>query len=311
MMILSSLNKNFLFTENDQYGIYREFSYLDHRGNQRQPNPTILYLGTKPGAKQKNGTINTLVCGIALDYLNPEEHTRLRQALPQIMQAKGKDRYRVGKELLPDIFAGINVKPGSKIPHQHDSKASGGGGAFRSYVQERIKGAISKKMLALKVEPEDQTRAEKLANEDGLEWTELTDQTKNQYLEQATRKRGEEEIEYETFKRDLEPEEEALEEPEEPEEPEPEPAPPKVKPTAQTQPAAPPLVKPTMTRIEPGAGIEPGLPPTKDITNKLQKAPQPTLPIKVDKAKRQVPPTNIVDKETKEQSGADPNEDVS
>ena len=65
------------------------------------PRPRVLVFGswTHPN------TGNTLVGGVNLNYLNPEQIERLRTYLPEILAQKTlKARYWEGKRLLPDIF---------------------------------------------------------------------------------------------------------------------------------------------------------------------------------------------------------------
>ena len=65
------------------------------------PRPRVLVFGSWV---HKN-TGNTLVGGINLNYLNPEQIERVRTYLPEILAQKTlKARYWEGKRLLPDVF---------------------------------------------------------------------------------------------------------------------------------------------------------------------------------------------------------------
>ena len=67
----------------------------------QDPRPDILLLG----AYRHPATNNNLVGGINLHYINQDQRDRLARSLPQIMQAKNlRQRYWVGRQLLPDIF---------------------------------------------------------------------------------------------------------------------------------------------------------------------------------------------------------------
>ena len=65
------------------------------------PTPDILLLGSW----RHPNTRNNLVGGINLHYLNEKQRDELARILPQIMQGGNlKQRYRIGAELLPDVF---------------------------------------------------------------------------------------------------------------------------------------------------------------------------------------------------------------
>jgi hypothetical protein len=74
------------------------FAYSNFKND---PTPDILLLG----AWQHPGTRNNLVGGINIHYLNEKQRNALAEILPQIMQANNlKQRYWVGRHLLPDVF---------------------------------------------------------------------------------------------------------------------------------------------------------------------------------------------------------------
>lgn len=83
---------------NDGHGRIYTFDYPNYKLDQR---PRVLVLGY-----WKNpDTGNKLLGGINLNYLTEPELQKLRVALPLILRPKDlKNRYNVGKRILPDIF---------------------------------------------------------------------------------------------------------------------------------------------------------------------------------------------------------------
>lgn len=261
-MNITQLDKNFIICENS--GSTERFNYLDRKGETSKP--TILYLGTW-NRKLKSGITRDYVCGINLNYLDQQKLVALRRNLDKILKPTTlKGKYNVGNELLPHIFNGKNA-------------------SYRTYDESRISRSIEGRLLALKVEKEDEEIAKKLASEDGYEFDEIKDDdTKKQYIEQAIRKRADEEYERqeqaEKDKKIIEPEEK---------EPKLEPPKPLPKPTTK------PLVKPptpikqptpkqppkTMVKPTPGPGIQYQL-PIKPSKIEIEKAQPP------EKSKNQV-----------------------
>jgi hypothetical protein len=75
-----------------------KFAYSNFKND---PTPDILLLG----AWKHPNTRNNLVGGINLHYLNEKQRDALARILPQIMQGGDlKERYWIGRRLLPDVF---------------------------------------------------------------------------------------------------------------------------------------------------------------------------------------------------------------
>ena len=80
------------------YGRVYQFDYPKFQVDKR---PRVLVLG-----KWRHPTTgNVLLAGINLNYLSEDEIERLRMSLGAILAQKNlKKRYRVGRDLVPDIF---------------------------------------------------------------------------------------------------------------------------------------------------------------------------------------------------------------
>lgn len=138
------------------------------------PTPAVLYLGTWR-MTDRHGEKKTFICGINLAYLDDEsELAAVQHALPEILKNKNmKTRYQVGKDLLPDVFRK----------------------AYRTYnVRNIVARPVRGRLYALKPSDEDKEEAKDLATKDGFDWDELSNQERNQYLDQAVRKRGSEDV---------------------------------------------------------------------------------------------------------------------
>ena len=89
---------NDLDTIMEGYGKRMAFDYENWHVD---PTPNILQLGTWVHPN----TGNTLVAGINLNYLTPQQVLQVREFLPSILQNRHlKLRYWKGMEILPDIF---------------------------------------------------------------------------------------------------------------------------------------------------------------------------------------------------------------
>jgi hypothetical protein len=206
--------------------------YFDYRKIKKgrellsSPRPMVLHLGTWR-MTDKQDQKKTFVCGLNLAYLSDEgELAAVQQALPDILKPKNmKTRYKVGKELLPDIFRK----------------------AYRTYnVNNIVARPIRGRLYALTPSDEDKEEAERLATRDGFEWDELENQERNQYLDQAVRKRGSEDVERQRKSQKEREQIDALIKQKEREEPEEEPELKKPKPSKK-----PPLPKPPKKPPEP------------------------------------------------------------
>lgn len=249
----------------EDYGRKLYFDYRKQRRGQEllsSPSPIVLYLGTWR-MTDKEGNKKKFLCGVNLAYLADEEElAAVKKALPEILRVKNmKARYRIGKTLLPDIFRR----------------------AYRTYnVNNVVNRPVRGRLYALKTTDDDKEEAKILASKDGREWGDLENQDKNQYLDQAIRKRGSEDVkrqekskkEREQIDKHMEPEA-APEKPEEPiekqpeEEPEELSKPPKPpKPPAPPKPPKPPA--PPKRKFQP-IGLGPGYEqPTPEEEPKLQ-----------------------------------------
>jgi hypothetical protein len=87
-----------MYLFNEGYGKTIDF---DYKPAQHDPSPRVLQLGqfVHPSTK------NTLVGGINLNYLTPDQVDQLRYYLPEILSNRNlKARYWAGRKLLPGIF---------------------------------------------------------------------------------------------------------------------------------------------------------------------------------------------------------------
>lgn len=245
-MLLEEISNPETIVESDDYGRKLYFDYQKTRGGKEllsSPSPIVLYLGTWR-MTDKQGEKKTFICGLNLAYLEDEEElAAVRQALPDILKTTNmKTRYRVGSTLLPDVF----------------SKA------YRTYnINNVVSRPIRGRLHILKTSDEDKEEAKDLATQDGREWKDMDNQERNQYLDQAVRKRGSEDIKrqekskkereqidtYVQKKTEPEPKKEVEEEPPEPSKPEP-PAPAPLPKIAKKTP------QPTFKPLELGPGYE-------------------------------------------------------
>ena len=198
-MLLEDMSNASTIIESDDYGRKLYFDYQKRRGGRdllSSPSPIVLYLGTWRMTDKKQER-KTFICGLNLAYLDDEEElAAVRQALPEILKAGNmKSRYRIGSTLLPDIF----------------SKA------YRTYnINNVVSRPIRGRLHALKTSDEDKDEAKDLADKDGRAWADMDNQERNQYLDQAVRKRGSEDIKrQEKSKKEREQIDRRLEEPEE------------------------------------------------------------------------------------------------
>lgn len=229
---------------------YARKLYFDYQKKERgrdvlsSPSPIVLYLGTWR-MTDKQGNKKKFICGVNLAYLADEEElAAIQQALPDILRSKNmKSRYRIGKTLLPDIFRR----------------------AYRTYnINNLVTRPIRGRLYALKTTDDDKDEARSLADKDGLDWEDLGNQERNQYLDKAVQKRGSEDVKRQEKSKkerdqidrhfEKEPEEEKPEAPleKEPEEAPREPPKPAPAPTA-------PVVKPPKREFKPielGPGYE-------------------------------------------------------
>lgn len=170
-------NPNTIIEAPEDYGRKLYFDYRKKVKGQEvmsSPSPVVLHLGTWR-MKDRYGVNKKFICGINLAYLDDEtELVALQEALPQILKSPDmKTRYRVGKNLLPDIF---------------DK-------AYRTYnVNNLVTRPVYGRFYALKPSDDDKKEAQTLASNDGLEWSQLNNKERNQYIDQALRKRGESDI---------------------------------------------------------------------------------------------------------------------
>lgn len=170
-------NPNTIIEAPEDYGRKLYFDYRKKVKGQdimSSPSPVVLHLGTWR-MKDRYGVNKKFICGINLAYLNDEtELAALQETLPQILKSPDmKTRYRVGKNLLPDIFEK----------------------AYRTYnVNNLVTRPVYGRFYALKPSDDDKKEAQILASNDGLEWSQLNSKERNQYIDQALRKRGESDI---------------------------------------------------------------------------------------------------------------------
>ena len=247
-MLLQDISEAHTIVESDDYGQKLYFDYQKKRGGREllsSPSPIVLYLGTWR-MTDKQGNNKTFVCGLNIAYLEDEEElAALKKSLPEILQANGmKARYRVGSTLLPDIF----------------SKA------YRTYnIQNIVSRPIRGRLHVLKTSDEDKEEAKDIASKDGKDWSSMDNQERNQYLDQAVRKRGSEDVKHQEqskkereqiekhFEKEKEEPEPEIEEPEEKEEPEVPPPPPAPAPQPKIQQKT---AQPTFKPLELGPGYE-------------------------------------------------------
>jgi hypothetical protein len=96
LLCIESLDRVFAILEG--YGKKLSFEYPNFHND---PHPIILQLGTyiHPNTKNK------LVGAVNLNYMTAEEQELLRYYLPEVLKGKNlKDRYWIGRKLLPYIF---------------------------------------------------------------------------------------------------------------------------------------------------------------------------------------------------------------
>lgn len=228
----------------DDYGRKISFDYRKERKGKEllsSPSPIVFYLGTWR-MTDKDGNKKTFLCGLNLAYLADEEElAAIKQALPEILKSNNmKTRYRIGSTLLPLIFRR----------------------AYRTYNVNNIIGRpIRGRLYALKTSDDDKEEAKELASKDGLEWSELKNQERNQYLDKALTKRGAADVKrQEKSKKERKQIDKYLEPPTEPIKLEPEPEEEPEELSKALPPAPPPQVKPqkpaAFKPIELGPGYE-------------------------------------------------------
>ncbi len=172
MFLEEIANPQTIVEATDDYGRKLYFDYRKVRKGKEllsHPSPIVFYLGTWR-MTDKQGNKKKFICGINLAYLDEGDLAALQNALPDILKNKHtKIRYKIGKDLLPDIFRK----------------------AYRTYNTNNIATKLVRgRLYALKPSGEDKDEAKQLATRDGLEWSELENQERNKYLDQAIRKRG-------------------------------------------------------------------------------------------------------------------------
>lgn len=252
----------------DDYGRKMYFDYQKTekgRSILSSPSPIVLYLGTWR-MTDRYGNKKKFICGLNLAYLDEGDLAAVQHALPDILKSKNmKTRYKVGSTLLPDIFRN----------------------AYRTYNTNNIMARpVRGRLYALKPTDQDKEEAKNLATKDGQEWNELDNQTRNQYMDQAVRKRGSEDVErQERSRQEREKLDQEREEEEDGEELAGKPARPKPaappKPPARPKPPTPP--KPASfepIKLGPEFEPEPQPLPKQDLTPKSEPIQSPAKNIR-------------------------------